>query len=202
MSDLLNAAHLAADEAEPAPADDLPPNEFTLTNAVERLRRIAYHQGRIRDIDAQLFDLVEPLRMELERLTTWAEDAQKTPEASIAHHESWLRRYYELNPPTKGLAVKLPNGTLQQPKPKPKWKYPDDERAFAKWLAQYRGDLTKTETVTTFDKVLLKQTVGEHIIDGVPHIDVGDGELVPLEGTRVEFEPAKFVVKTTTTKER
>jgi hypothetical protein len=197
MSDLLNATHLAAAEAELTPADDLPPNEFTLANAVERLRRIAYHKARVEDIAAQANLLIAPLHQEATRITDWMEKEMESPLASVAHHESWLRRYYELNPPAKGLTVKLPNGTLQQPKPKPKWTYPADDRDFAVFLSFVRPDLTTTKTVTTFDKVALKQAVDEkHIIGGVPHVMTNGGELVPLEDVRVEYEPAKFVVKT------
>jgi hypothetical protein len=196
MSDLLNAAHLAVEEESVVAfglvPEDLGETEFTFTNAVERLRRIAYHQGRIRDIDAQLFDLVEPLRMELERLTSWAEDAQKAPEASIAHHESWLRLYYERNLPVGDEKhIKLPNGRLNTHTPPPKWEYAD-ESVVTTVLSIYRPELVRVTEAP--DKVALKAAAT--VQDGKVYIADDQGELHELPIAVVE-QPAKFTVKVT-----
>jgi hypothetical protein len=193
MSDLLHATHLTSAEWEAIDPAELGETEFTLLNAVERLRRIAYHKARIAEVDEQESALAKPFLEEIERIRAWGCDERRAPTNSIAHHESWLRRHYELNPPAKGKTIKLPNGEVSMKDQPPKWTYPNDED-FTKWLAEVRPDLTKTETVTTYDKVALKQN--STVRDGVPFIEVEGGELLMLRGAKVETVPAKFTVKT------
>lgn len=198
MSDLLTASHLAAEEeavvAFGLVPEDLGETEFTLPNAVERLRRIAYHEKRIAKAEADHVALNTPLIAAIGANNDWVEAECAAPLSSIAHHESWLRRYYELNPPTKGKTVKLPNGVLQQTQPAPTWSYYDDVKIL-EVLKAYRNDLIRT-VEPVVDKVALKGAVSEnHIINGIPHIVNGAGELVPLEGVTVTTPPPKFTVK-------
>jgi hypothetical protein len=194
MSDLLHATRLAAEEESVVAfglvPEDLGETEFTLANAVERLRRIAYHQGRIRDIDAQAHDLVEPLRLEIERIRTWADGERERPLASIAHHESWFRPFYELNPPAKGKTVKLPNGEVSTKEQPAKWEYAD-ESVVTTVLSTYRPELVRVTEVP--DKVALKAVAT--VQDGKVYIADDAGELHELPIAVVE-QPARFVVKT------
>lgn len=191
MSDLLTASHLSAEEEAVLAFGDFDhsDDEFTLVNAVERLRRIAYHKARVEGIAAQAQLLIAPLHQEAGRITDWMEKEFEAPLASITHHESWLRRYYERNPPAKGKSVKLPNGVLQQTQPAPTWSYPDDEEKFALSLSIVRPDLTiyKVRLVKDEFKRVAKD------IDGVAHVQTEDGEWVPT-GVTVTTPPPKFTV--------
>lgn len=140
MPNLLNAPHLqdmedrylAAEEAagDGAPQPELPP-PVTMADAVDALRRIAYHRRRIRQIEEQVQALIAPLQAEIDRIKEWGEQQKKDVERRIRFHENRLRLFYYLNKPAKGKTIKLPNGTISMRSRDYEWER--DEAALLEW---------------------------------------------------------------------
>lgn len=195
MSDILIASHLADEEAEAIDPADLGETEFTFANAMKRMDWLANHHHRIAKITKDAAEMRAIKQAELKRIDEWESSEKEAPLNSVVHHEGWFYRFYTLNPPANGKTIKLPNGKLEERKSPPKWSY-GDEKALAAWLAQRRADLVKTEIVTTVVKDALKQAVDANlIINGVPYIEIGDGELVPLDGVTVTIPEPTFTVR-------
>jgi hypothetical protein len=192
LSDLLNATRLAEEENYahespfcPMPLDD---EEFTVANAVDRLRRIAYHNGKIDAINAQVVDLCAPLLAEIERIKEWSLDEKERPLASIAHHESWLGAYYRANPPAKGKTVSLPGGALSERDQQPEWTYANDEAVLA-WLEANASGYVRRKPTIAKDELKKALIINPDGTVAFPE----SGEVLP--GVTVTTRPAKFTVK-------
>lgn len=190
MSDLLNASHLEQEELEVEQGDKFQ-HEFTLTNAVDHIRRRGYWAGKLVAVDEQERALLAPHLAWIEGIRTWAQGERELPTKRIEYHDAWFAAYYRANPPAIGKTLKLPGGNLTERAQQPEIVY-SDEAASLPMLTGYAPDLLRYHPPEINKAELKKQAT---FVDGKVYITTSDGERVEVPGITIQERPPKFEFK-------